>query len=102
MSEISGLKEALRLNLELVQALSRRIEILEAPQEENAARMVAVMTLIRSMYLCAPNRQEIGLMVERFATQMQAQPGFVLGNMHNFRKMQEHLNWLMRQPVSLG
>ncbi len=98
MKEIQDLTAALAANLEIVQALSRRVELLEQPVEENAARQIAVMTLLRAMCECAQNRDQLLLLVERKAAQIQAQPGYILhGNPENFRKMKAHLDWMTGQ-----
>ena len=98
MSELTELTEALAANMEIIRALSQRIELLERPVEENAARQIAVMTLLRSMCECAPNREQLLSLVERKAAQIQAQPGYVLhGNSDNFRKMKAHLDWMTGQ-----
>ena len=84
--------------MEIIRSLSRRIELLEQPVEENAARQIAVMTLLRSMCECAPNREQLLSLVERKAAQIQAQPAYVLyGNSDNFRKMRAHLDWMTGQ-----
>lgn len=100
--EIENLKKALATHLEIIDTLSSRIRMLEEPLEENTARQIAVMTLLRAVCLCSPNREQIQTFVERIAAQTQAQPGYILnGNSENFRKMKAHLEWMMTPPVAL-
>ncbi|MCL4771953.1 MAG: hypothetical protein KJZ76_16680 [Burkholderiaceae bacterium] len=100
--EIENLKKALATHLEIIDTLSERLRMLEEPVQENAARQIAVMTLLRAVYLCSPNREQVQSFVERMAAQTQAQPGYILnGNSENFRKMKAHLDWMMTPPLPL-
>lgn len=97
--EIETLKQALAVHLEIIDTLSDRIKLLEEPVQENAARQIAVMTLLRAVYLCSPNREQVQTFVERMAAQIQAQPAYILNsNSENFRKMKAHLDWMMAPP----
>jgi hypothetical protein len=100
--EIKNLKKALDTHLEIIGTLSDRLRMLEEPVQENAARQIAVMTLLRAVYLCSPNREQVQTFVERIAAQTQAQPGYILnGNSENFRKMKAHLDWMMTPPIQV-
>ena len=100
--EIEKLKDALATHLQIIDTLSERLRMLEEPVQENAARQIAVMTLLRAVYLCSPNREQVRSFVERVAAQTQAQPGYVLnGGSENFRKMKAHLDWMMTPPIQV-
>lgn len=99
--ELKELREALEANLELVKLLSQRIEFLEQPVEENAARQIACMLMLRALYQSCQNQPQTTQHLERLAAFVQAQPGYVLGNMHNFHRMNAYLDWMTDpgQPV---
>lgn len=100
---VAALTEALQNNLELVQTLSHRLALLEKPVEDNAARQIAVMLLLRAAVQCSPERTEILAMAERMAAQIQAQPGVILhGAKESFLRMKTHLDWMTDPPKSLG
>lgn len=98
MNEIQNLTAALAANLEIVQAISRRVELLEQAQEETAAQQIAVMTLLRALCECSPQRDQVAQMAERLAAQLQAQPGYILHrNPKAFQMMKTQLDLMTGQ-----
>lgn len=49
MNENKEVLQALQHNVEMVRMLKERIEILERPVEDNVARLIAVMSMLRAM-----------------------------------------------------
>jgi hypothetical protein len=98
MKEIQDLTAALAANLEIVQAVSRRVELLEQAQEETKAQQIAVMTMLRALYECSPQRDQAAQTAERLAAQLQAQPGYILhSNPKAFQMMKMQLDSMTRR-----
>ena len=88
---------------EHIAVLESRINMLEQQVPDNAARMIAVMTLLRASFQCAPNKAQIQALAESSAAMTQIQPGVQL-NTHSrdtFQKMKAQLDWLMVPPTPL-
>lgn len=97
--EIEELTQALQHNLEIVQLLSKRVEMLESNVEENAAQRMSVMLLLRAFVQCSPNQDQVAALVERMAAQMQTQPGILVdGGKSTFQRMKVHLDWMTAAP----
>ena len=90
--EIEKLQKALTHALELNRLLSKRIEMLEAPVEDNGARMIAITVLLQAVVECSPNRDQIAQAAERMAALMQVQPNILAGPAGStFRKVMQEL-----------
>ena len=97
--EIEELNQVLQHNLEIVQLLSKRVEILENSVEENAAQRMSVMLLLRAFVRCSPNQAQVAALAQRMAAQMQAQPGILVdGGKNTFQRMKAHLDWMTAAP----
>ncbi|MDO5288521.1 MAG: hypothetical protein Q4F13_02660 [Pseudomonadota bacterium] len=101
MNEIEQLRKALEANRELVKLLNQRDELITQLTEENAARQIACMLMLRALYQSCQNQPQTAQYLERLTAFVQAQPGYVLGNMDNFHRMKAHLDWMTSpsQPV---
>ena len=97
--QVADLTEVLQSNLELIQMLSQRVEMLEKPVKEDAARQMAVMTLLRAVVQCSTNREQIVSMTQRMTAQMSVQPGILVGGgKDTLQSMKTHLDWMTNLP----
>lgn len=101
--DVKALKQALQSNLELVQLLSRRIELLEQPIEDNAARQIACMLMLRALFQSSANQPQTAQYLERMTDQMHAQPGVLVDvGKSTFQRVKSHLNWMTEPGRDLG
>lgn len=75
-------------------ALEKVIATQAEHKDAELARMAAVITLLRAVYQCVPNPDQVLARAQVLATMAQAQPGYILGNMDGFHAMKECLDWM--------
>lgn len=102
-NDIELLKQSLQHNLELVQLLSHRVEMLESQVEENAGQRMAVMLLLRAVVQCSENREEVVALAQRMAAQIHVQPGILLdGGKGTLMRAKAHLDWMTAPAPTQG
>ncbi|WP_047473924.1 hypothetical protein [Delftia sp. ZNC0008] len=102
-NDIELLKQSLQHNLDLVQLLSHRVEMLESQVEENAGQRMAVMLLLRAVLLSSENHQEVAALAQRIAAQLQVQPSILLdGGKETLVRAKTHLDWMTAPDPARG
>lgn len=102
MTEIEAtMQEPLDTLQKHIAILDERIQLLETPVAENAARTMALMTVLRATVQCSGNQPVIAQMCENMLAMIQVQPGVLLGDKALFEKTKAQVEWLLQPPASL-
>lgn len=93
--------EQLKVLQEHIKVLEERIQLLEAPVVDNAARNMALMTVLRACIQCSGNQPAIAQMCDNMYAMIQAQPGTLLGDKKIFEAMKQHAAWMLKPAAPL-
>lgn len=102
------MKDLVNAQAELIDTLQKhinlledRVHMLEDPVAENAARTMALMTVIRATVQCSGHQPLIAQMCENMLDMTRVQPGVLLGDKKLFEKTKNHVAWLVQPPAPL-